>query len=285
MQNEDHALREAQKIEIANEAVGLNLDRYLKPKHGVAQGYACARSAVDLTIAALSATPTPEIAGAHKYRKTALIEATQWLNMGDHPAVKMHPHDPHTACGWIDTLEGGHIVTPGDWIATGVKGEHWPIKPDIFAATYESATPTPAPIDNEALVEEVARAISSARDNFAMTLPMPVTDYDRDIARAVLALPSIAPRFANAEKPEEITPNASNSGGNDTDSASKEITPSALVEEAIGALEPFERANRALGNDEGPYRLQTDKGYREIDRAAFRNAAYVYAKLKEGRVS
>jgi len=45
----------------------------------------------------------------------------------------MHYH------GWIDTLEGGHIVCPGDWIITGVKGEHYPCKPDIFEATYEPA--------------------------------------------------------------------------------------------------------------------------------------------------
>lgn len=41
--------------------------------------------------------------------------------------------------GWIDTLEDGHNVCPGDWIITGVKGEHYPCKPDIFAATYEPA--------------------------------------------------------------------------------------------------------------------------------------------------
>lgn len=45
----------------------------------------------------------------------------------------MHDH------GWIDTLEGGHIVCPGDWIITGVKREKYPCKPDIFAATYEPA--------------------------------------------------------------------------------------------------------------------------------------------------
>ena len=43
----------------------------------------------------------------------------------------MHNH------GWIDTLEGSHIVCPGDWIITGVKGEHYPCKPDIFEMTYE----------------------------------------------------------------------------------------------------------------------------------------------------
>jgi len=41
--------------------------------------------------------------------------------------------------GWIDTLEGGHIVCPGDWIITGVQGEHYPCKPDIFKDTYEPA--------------------------------------------------------------------------------------------------------------------------------------------------
>jgi hypothetical protein len=39
--------------------------------------------------------------------------------------------------GWIETLEGGHIVCPGDYIITGVKGERYPCKPDIFEATYE----------------------------------------------------------------------------------------------------------------------------------------------------
>lgn len=34
--------------------------------------------------------------------------------------------------GYIDTLEGGHIVCPGDWIITGVKNEKYPCKPDIF---------------------------------------------------------------------------------------------------------------------------------------------------------
>jgi hypothetical protein len=48
-----------------------------------------------------------------------------------HCAETMHVH------GWIDTLEGGHIVCPSDWIITGVKGERYPCKPDIFEATYE----------------------------------------------------------------------------------------------------------------------------------------------------
>jgi len=39
----------------------------------------------------------------------------------------------------IDTLEGRMEAMPGDWIIRGVKGEFYPCKPDIFAATYEPA--------------------------------------------------------------------------------------------------------------------------------------------------
>jgi hypothetical protein len=39
----------------------------------------------------------------------------------------------------IPTLEGVMKCQPGDWIIKGVKGECYPCKPDIFAATYEAA--------------------------------------------------------------------------------------------------------------------------------------------------
>ena len=38
----------------------------------------------------------------------------------------------------IETLEGTHTARPGDFIIKGVKGELYPCKPDIFAATYEA---------------------------------------------------------------------------------------------------------------------------------------------------
>lgn len=48
-----------------------------------------------------------------------------------HCGVRMHEH------GWIETLEAGHNVCPGDWIITGIQGERYPCKPDIFEATYD----------------------------------------------------------------------------------------------------------------------------------------------------
>jgi hypothetical protein len=85
-----------------------------------------------------------------KYRKKpVVIEATQWD--GTYTQAKalekelglntlgMSAHPPSNKVSWwkIGTLEGGHIVTIGDWIITGVKGEFYPCKPDIFELTYE----------------------------------------------------------------------------------------------------------------------------------------------------
>jgi hypothetical protein len=38
---------------------------------------------------------------------------------------------------YIETLEGKHHVSPGDWVIRGIKGELYPCKPDIFAMTYD----------------------------------------------------------------------------------------------------------------------------------------------------
>lgn len=47
----------------------------------------------------------------------------------------------HSFNAYIETLEGRMLVTQDDWIITGVKGEFYPCKPDIFAATYEQVDP------------------------------------------------------------------------------------------------------------------------------------------------
>ena len=53
-----------------------------------------------------------------------------------------------TECREIETLEGTMVAQPGDWIITGVQGERYPCKPDIFEATYD-----PAPEEGEVVVE------------------------------------------------------------------------------------------------------------------------------------
>ncbi len=92
-----------------------------------------------------------------KYRKKpVVIEAVRWFSLNDPDDVavfgmvgpygivaKAEPMCRHCNLsmerhGWIATLEGGHIVCPGDWIITGVVGELYPIKDSIFRETYEA---------------------------------------------------------------------------------------------------------------------------------------------------
>ena len=73
-----------------------------------------------------------------KFRKKPVVIDAELFD----PAFAVWPEgvyaDPRSNTGYrIDTLEGFHDVTPGDWIITGVKGERYPCKPDIFAVTYE----------------------------------------------------------------------------------------------------------------------------------------------------
>lgn len=37
----------------------------------------------------------------------------------------------------IESLEGWLNLNVGDWIATGVEGEHWPVHDEIFKKTYK----------------------------------------------------------------------------------------------------------------------------------------------------
>jgi len=38
---------------------------------------------------------------------------------------------------YITTLEGEMRVSKGDWVIRGLRGEHYPCKPDVFVAKYE----------------------------------------------------------------------------------------------------------------------------------------------------
>lgn len=80
-----------------------------------------------------------------KYRKKpVVIEAKKW-NKGDTPLSCMKPYGQniislfpnYEGFYFIETLEGNHHVSDGDFIIKGVQGEFYPCKPDIFEKTYE----------------------------------------------------------------------------------------------------------------------------------------------------
>jgi len=81
-------------------------------------------------------------------KKPIVIEANQWFSLDDDiPGVDAFEDGDDSLCqscchqldehGQIDTLEGVHIVCPGDYIITGIQGEKYPCKPDIFDASYD----------------------------------------------------------------------------------------------------------------------------------------------------
>ena len=78
----------------------------------------------------------------HKYRKTALIEGEQFNGSIKQIArYKVHVVGPTSWGGashfLLPTKEGNMKLNVGDYIATGVDGEHWAIDQDIFERTYE----------------------------------------------------------------------------------------------------------------------------------------------------
>ena len=58
---------------------------------------------------------------------------------------------------YIETLEGIHKASVGDWIITGVNGEQYPCKPDIFEKTYE-------PVDDAVSQKEIGEALQRRSD-------------------------------------------------------------------------------------------------------------------------
>lgn len=83
-----------------------------------------------------------------RYRKKPIIiEAEQWfpdivIEGVEYPPLPGTPQGEeylrvYGPCGLIHTLEGKMVVMPSDWVITGVRGERYPCKPDIFKETYE----------------------------------------------------------------------------------------------------------------------------------------------------
>jgi len=70
-------------------------------------------------------------------KKPVVIEAEQFF--ADQPLPFHNRGVVEFADGrfFVTTLEGPLNISDGDWIICGVKGEFYPCKPDIFAATYE----------------------------------------------------------------------------------------------------------------------------------------------------
>lgn len=71
-------------------------------------------------------------------KRPVIVKAVQW-----HPGKKIAgvvDFNPIFGVAYIDTLEGRMAVEPNSWIITGVNGEKYPCKDEIFRKTYDPVT-------------------------------------------------------------------------------------------------------------------------------------------------
>ena len=134
-------------------------DRGGKPTWADPQEWVAARAAL---AASQPAQPVAWVGGRSYRKKPVVIKAVQWTGENLREVIAFTDGPPetkshHAGMMWeqyealvgkdglkIYTLEGKMDASLGDWIIKGVKGEFYPCKPDIFAATYEPAS-QPAP--------------------------------------------------------------------------------------------------------------------------------------------
>ena len=79
---------------------------------------------------------------ANEYRKKpVVIEAIQYDGMVQDVVDFVGMENTEMNDGmtklYIKTLEGDMLVSHGDYVIKGVRGEFYPCKPDIFKETYE----------------------------------------------------------------------------------------------------------------------------------------------------
>lgn len=77
-------------------------------------------------------------------RKPVVVQADQWFPGQPLEGVqeRRRRDSPLGVVGIIKTPRGDMVAMPGDWIITGVAGERYPCREDIFYKTYEPAPKT-----------------------------------------------------------------------------------------------------------------------------------------------
>jgi len=117
------------------------------------------------------------------FRKKPVVIQAECITdeMFDEPHPNPHHisgvvYDPIQRCVFIDTLEGKMRGNIGDWIIRGVKGELYPCKPDIFAASYEGTAMTKStPLETH--VDKLRREIKDRETELAALRLEPLAPY------------------------------------------------------------------------------------------------------------
>ena len=95
-----------------------------------------------------------------KFRKKPVVVEAEQFTRNHLP--KGCTGNEELLCCFINTPEGVMRADLGDWIITGVKGEKYPCKPDIFKMTYEKVEQVK---ENEELVQKAIDALGNCNED------------------------------------------------------------------------------------------------------------------------
>lgn len=115
-----------------------------------------------------------------KFRKRPIVvEAVQWLpkeikDWDDLPDGVRYDENEET--WYCDTLEGPVLLKGGEWIVTGLKGEHYPIQPEIFELSH---LPVTEGEEHERVREEIVFAHDLIKALLAGQVPGKVPDMQQ----------------------------------------------------------------------------------------------------------
>ena len=87
---------------------------------------------------------------------------------------------------YIETLEGDHKATKGDYIIKGVKGEFYPCKPDIFEMSYEEVEKCKS-VKEADPKKELGRAFANLQNIGTVQIPKLIEELsgeDEEVATA-----------------------------------------------------------------------------------------------------
>jgi hypothetical protein len=114
-------------------------------------------------------SPAVEIAKA--WYGDALEAALEAFTSAD-GREKAETQGPQFQLPYIKTLEGNHFIRPTDFIVTGVAGERYPVKKEIFDATYEPSPDGALPCE---ITEADKRLTELVQDYAALGRFIPAT--------------------------------------------------------------------------------------------------------------
>ncbi len=107
-------------------------------------------------------------------KRPIVVDAVQWDPNSDDALPEGVLFDDELDAWYCDTREGRVKLEGGEWIVTGVQGEHYPVQDEIFKVTHMPVVP--GSMDQLALPEEIVFAHDLIKTLLAGKIPDHIPD-------------------------------------------------------------------------------------------------------------